>query len=130
MVIDSNRSVISAMPAGIAALDFVAGCALPFANIAGHHLIDHACTIRVTSTADAENHLQNRTPTFAELEQARGDRRKVGAGHLSKRRARDILAEDQEPGYSQMVGRWELFEPRRDRHQAKRGRIAPRLRLA
>jgi hypothetical protein len=25
--------------------DFVAGCTLPFADIAGHHSIDHACTI-------------------------------------------------------------------------------------
>jgi hypothetical protein len=41
--------------------DFVAGCSLPFADIAGHHSIDHACTIAGDLSADAPNQEQNRT---------------------------------------------------------------------
>jgi hypothetical protein len=41
--------------------DYVAGCTLPFADIAGHHSIDHACTIAGDLAADAANQLQNRT---------------------------------------------------------------------
>jgi hypothetical protein len=60
VLIDSSGSVASAMPRAPQVPDFVAGCALPFADIAGHHAIDHGCTIAGELTADPANQLQNR----------------------------------------------------------------------
>jgi hypothetical protein len=41
--------------------EFVAGCTLPFAAIADHHSIDHACSIAGDTSEDAANEAQNRT---------------------------------------------------------------------
>lgn len=47
VVIDAHRSVSAAVPTAPLPPDFVAGCTLPFDDIAGHHQIDHACTNRL-----------------------------------------------------------------------------------
>lgn len=60
--IGETRARFSVGPTGLPVPpDFVAGCVLPFAGIAGHHSIDHACTIAGDLTADTANQDQNRT---------------------------------------------------------------------